>query len=74
MPQMHISYYSLENNHSNTVDYSFGGTEPQQTATNAYFRFDTTDIFAYDTLKKPQAFFDFIVISHCFLLIKRISL
>jgi len=33
--------------------------EPQQTATNAYFRFDTTDIFAYDdTFKKlPQAFF-----------------
>jgi len=55
------SHYSLENNlHSNTVDYRFyGGIEPQQTATNAYFRFDTTDIFAYDdTFKSFLFFFD----------------
>jgi len=31
--------------------------EPQQTATNAYFRFDTTDIFFTDTFKKASSFF-----------------
>ncbi|HEY9710497.1 MAG TPA: hypothetical protein V6D48_19975, partial [Oculatellaceae cyanobacterium] len=35
---------------------------------NAYFRFDTTDIFDYNSESKklPQSFCDFIVISHCF--------
>lgn len=71
MPQTHISYYSLEKQAS----FQYRGLqfwrqyiEPQQSATNAYFRFDTTDIFAYDgkSKKLPQAFFDFVVISHCF--------
>lgn len=70
LPQMHISYYSLEKQSS----FQYRGLqfwrryiEPQQTATNAYFRFDTNDIFAEGGMKKlPQAFFDFIVISHCF--------
>ncbi len=71
LPQMHISYYSLEKQSS----FQYRGLqfwrryiEPQQTATNAYFRFDTNDVFAeYGKLKKlPQAFFDFIVVSHCF--------
>ncbi len=70
LPQMHISYYSLEKQSS----FQYRGLqfwrryiEPQQTATNAYFRFDTNDILAEAGMKKlPPAFFDFIVISHCF--------
>lgn len=71
IPQTHISYYSLEKQSS----FQYRGLqfwrrylEQQQIGTNAYFRFDTTDIFANDDkLKKlPQDFFDFIVISHCF--------
>ena len=71
MPAMHISYYSLEQQAS----FQYRGLqlwrryiEPQQTATNAYFRFDTYNFLDYyDQPKKiPENFFDFIVISHCF--------
>lgn len=71
LPQTHISYYSLEKQSS----FQYRGLqfwrryiENQQITTNAYFRFDTTDIFASDGKlnKLPQDFFDFIVISHCF--------
>lgn len=71
MPAMHISYYSLEQQAS----FQYRGLqfwrryiEPQQTATNTHFRFDTSNFFDYcDRPKKlPESFFDFIVISHCF--------
>ncbi len=71
MPQMHISYYSLEKQsllQFRGLQFWRRYIEPQQTAINAYFRFDTTDIFDYhsNSNKLPKAFFDFIVISHCF--------
>ncbi|MGK7875232.1 MAG: photosystem II assembly protein [Xenococcaceae cyanobacterium] len=71
MPQMHISYYSLEQQaplQYRGLQFWRRYIEPQQTATNAYFRFDTADIFDYHNYsqKLPEAFFDFIVISHCF--------
>lgn len=71
MPAMHISYYSLEQQAS----FQYRGLqfwrryiEAQQTATNAYFRFDTSNLFNYSSQSKklPKDFFDFIVISHCF--------
>jgi uncharacterized protein YacL (UPF0231 family) len=71
MPQMHISYYSLEKQpllQYRGLQFWRQYIEPKQTATNAYFRFDTADIFdEHSTSQKlPKAFFDFIVISHCF--------
>lgn len=70
MPQMHLSYYSLEKQSS----LQYRGLQfwrrhiEKQTATNAYFRFDTADIFDLNSNSKklPQSFFDFIVIFHCF--------
>jgi len=68
---MHISYYSLEKKKS----FQYRGLqfwrqyiENQEAPTNAYFRFDTTDIFNYDNESKklPADFFDFAVVSHCF--------
>lgn len=70
-PTMHISYYSLEQQAS----FQYRGLqfwrryiEPQQTATNAYFRFDTSNLFdcCSQPKKLPKDFFDFIIISHCF--------
>lgn len=71
MPQMHISYYSLEKQsllQFRGLQFWRRYIEPQQTAINAYFRFNTTDIFDYhnNSKKLPKSFFDFIVISHCF--------
>jgi hypothetical protein len=71
MPQMHICYYSLEKQpllQYRGLQFWRQYVEPKQTATNAYFRFDTADIFDYDSTsqKLPKSFFDFIVISHCF--------
>ena len=71
MPQMHISYYSLEKQpllQYRGLQFWRRYIEPQQTAINAYFRFDTTDIFDYNNQAKnvPKSFFNFIVISHCF--------
>ncbi|WP_298911503.1 photosystem II assembly protein [uncultured Nostoc sp.] len=71
MPQMHISYYSLEKQDT----FQFRGLqfwrryiESRLTTVNAYFRFVTTDIFTWETQSNnlPKDFFDFIVISHCF--------
>ena len=68
-PPMHISYYSLEQQKA----FQYRGLqfwrqymEPQ--AMNAYFRFDTSNIFDSDNQSQrfPKNFFDFIVISHCF--------
>ncbi|MBR8838519.1 MAG: photosystem II assembly protein [Stigonema ocellatum SAG 48.90 = DSM 106950] len=71
MPQMQISYYSLEKQDA----FQFRGLqfwrryiESGKNPVNAYFRFVTTDIFAWDHQSSniPKNFFDFIVISHCF--------
>ncbi|MEH1778843.1 MAG: photosystem II assembly protein [Nostoc sp.] len=71
IPQMHISYYSLEKQDA----FQFRGLqfwrryiESRLTPVNAFFRFVTTDIFNWKTQSNnlPKDFFDFIVISHCF--------
>ncbi len=71
MPQMHVSYYSLEKQPA----FQYRGLqfwrryiETRQTSTNAYFRFDTSDILTWEekSSKLPKNFYDFIVISHCF--------
>ncbi|WP_230967092.1 hypothetical protein [Nostoc commune] len=73
IPQMHISYYSLEKQDA----FQFRGLqfwrryiESRLTTVNAYFRFVPTDIFTWKTQSNnlPKDFFDFIVISHCFFL------
>ncbi len=75
IPQMHISYYSLEKQDA----FQFRGLqfwrryiESRLTTVNAYFRFVTTDIFTWKTQSNnlPKNFFDFIVISHCFFIDK----
>jgi hypothetical protein len=68
---MHISYYSLEKQsllQYRGLQFWRQYIEPKQTATNAYFRFDTADIFDEKIISKklPKSFFNFIVISHCF--------
>lgn len=69
--QMHISYHSLEQQ----AQLQYRGLqfwrkyiESEQTGINAYFLFNTADIFDYDNYspKLPESFFDFIVVSHCF--------
>jgi len=71
IPQMHISYYSLEKQDA----FQFRGLqfwrryiESRKTPVNAYFRFVTDDIFTWNTESSniPKDFFDFITISHCF--------
>jgi hypothetical protein len=71
LAQTHLSYYSLDKQDQ----FQYRGLqfwrryiELQTEATNAYFRFDTTDIFEHDANhnKIPQNFFDFVVVSHCF--------
>lgn len=71
MLPMHVSYYSLEQQ----KNFQYRGLqfwrrylESQETATNAYFRFDTSSIFDRDPQSKriPTNFFDFIAIAHCF--------
>jgi len=71
IPQMHVSYYSLEKQDA----FQYRGLqfwrkyiESQITPVNNYFRFVTTDIFAWNSKSSniPKNFFDFIVISHCF--------
>ncbi|MEH2231975.1 MAG: photosystem II assembly protein [Nostoc sp.] len=75
IPQMHISYYSLEKQDA----FQFRGLqfwrryiESRLTTVNAYFRFVTSDIFTWKTQSNnlPKDFFDFIVISHCFFIDK----
>ncbi|MBW4477346.1 MAG: photosystem II assembly protein [Tolypothrix brevis GSE-NOS-MK-07-07A] len=71
IPQMHISYYSLEKQDA----FQFRGLqfwrryiESRKTPVNAYFRFVTDDIFTWNTESSniPKEFFDFITVSHCF--------
>ncbi|MGD1919268.1 MAG: photosystem II assembly protein [Pleurocapsa sp.] len=66
-----VSYYSLEQQ----ADLQYRGLqfwrkyiESYPVPLNAYFRFNTVDLFDYQNYfsKIPQRFFDFIVISHCF--------
>ena len=75
IPQMHISYYSLEKQDA----FQFRGLqfwrryiESRLTPVNAFFRYVTTDIFTWKTQSNnlPKDFFDFIVISHCFFIDK----
>ena len=71
LPQMHVSYYSLEKQDA----FQYRGLqfwrkyiESQITPINNYFRFVTADIFSWDEKSSniPTKFFDFVVISHCF--------
>lgn len=73
IPQMHISYYSLEKQDA----FQYRGLqfwrryiESRKTLINAYFRFVTDDIFNFNSQSSnlPEDFFDFIIISHCFFL------
>lgn len=71
MPPMHVSYYSLEQQallQYRGLQFWRKYIEAKKTATNAYFRFDTTSIFHHqsNSEKLPKGFFDFIVVSHCF--------
>lgn len=70
IPQSHISYYSLEEQAAlqyRGLQFWRRYIEPHKTTTNAYFRFDTTNILndSKTSDKLPKYFFDFIVISHC---------
>lgn len=71
IPQMHISYYSLEKQNV----FQFRGLqfwrryiESRKSPVNAFFRFVTSDIFNWNKQSSniPTYFFDFVVISHCF--------
>jgi hypothetical protein len=73
IPQMHISYYSLEKQDA----FQYRGLqfwrryiESRKSLINAYFRFVTDDIFNFNPQSSnlPEDFFDFIIISHCFFL------
>lgn len=75
IPQMHISYYSLEKQDA----FQYRGLqfwrryiESRITTVNTFFRFVTTDIFTWKSQSNnlPKDFFDFIVISHCFFIDK----
>ncbi|MGM3306726.1 photosystem II assembly protein [Anabaena sp. WFMT] len=71
IPQMHVSYYSLEKQDA----FQYRGLqfwrryiESRISPVNTYFRFVTDDIFTWNEKSNniPKKFFDFIVISHCF--------
>ncbi len=71
IPQIHISYYSLEKQDA----FQFRGLqfwrkyiESRKSPVNSFFRFVTEDIFNLNPQSSniPNNFFDFIVISHCF--------
>ena len=71
LPNLHISYYSLEKHallQFRGLQFWQKSLESQQVGTNIYFRFDTADILEHRsrTQKLPEDFFNFIVISHCF--------
>ncbi len=68
--EFHVSYYSLEqldNFQYRGLQFWRRYLETQSKAVNAYFRFDTGDLFNFnDKLSKiPPAFFNFIIVSHC---------
>jgi len=71
LPPMHLSYYSLEKQDA----FQYRGLqfwrkyiESQINPVNAYYRFVTADLLEWNNQYNnlPQAFFDFIVVSHCF--------
>ncbi|BAT55285.1 involved in functional assembly of photosystem II [Nostoc sp. NIES-3756] len=71
LPQIHISYYSLEKQDT----FQYRGLqfwrqyiESQAKPINAYYRFVTNDILNWQKQASsvPEKFFDFIVVSHCF--------
>ena len=69
LKDIHLSYYSLEKQpHFQDQGLQFWRyyMEQQPLATNAYFRFHTTDIFTWvpEDKKIPHQFFDFIVLCH----------
>ncbi len=71
IPQMHISYYSLEKQNAlqfRGLQFWRRYIESRKTPVNAYFRFVTADLLTWSASSSniPQDFFDFIVISHCF--------
>jgi len=74
LPQMHISYCSLEQQNSlqhHGLEFWKQYIEHQTINTiNTYSRFNTSDLFTYGSNSNeggdlPKKFFDFIVISHC---------
>lgn len=71
LPNLHINYYSLELR--DRLQYSGlqfwrRYIESLSQPINAYFRFNSVDLFDYHNYlsKLPKCFFDFVVISHCF--------
>jgi hypothetical protein len=71
LPTTHISYYSLEqqaNLQYRGLQFWRSYIESRSPSINAYFRFNTFNLFDYQNYsdKLPEDFFDFIVISHCF--------
>ncbi|HEY9802494.1 MAG TPA: hypothetical protein V6D25_19185 [Leptolyngbyaceae cyanobacterium] len=71
LPQIHISYYSLEKQDT----FQYRGLqfwrkyiESQAKPINTYYRFVTNDILNWQNQASsvPEKFFDFIVVSHCF--------
>ena len=71
LPEIHISYYSLEQQAAlqyRGLQFWRSYIESLSGSVNAYFRFNTLNIFDYYQYnsKLPSQFFDFIVISHCF--------
>lgn len=70
-PQMHISSYSLEKQYLlqfRGLQFWRQSIDSKPIAKTTYFRFDTADIFDYNSRvnKLPDKFFNFIVISHGF--------
>ena len=71
LPPLHISYSSVEKQSAlqyRGLQFWRRYIETQPTPINAYFQFNTLDLFEYDRRAHqiPKKFFDFIVISHCF--------
>jgi hypothetical protein len=71
LPQMHVSYYSLEKQDAfqyRGIQFWRKYIESRITPINNYFRFVTADIFSWNEKSSniPTNFFDFVVISHCF--------
>lgn len=67
---LHICYYSLEKQDKlqyRGLQFWRSYMESLAAPVNAYFRFNTLDIFDYESYrnKLPGQFFNFIVISHC---------
>ena len=71
LPLLHVSYYSLEQQAAlqyRSLQFWRSYIESLALPLNAYFRFNTLNIFDYQdyAAKLPPKFFNFITISHCF--------